>query len=101
MTTHSPWASASPWAISLPPFSNTILAPGVARPATTARPSGPIRATSKLGTIAADWPAGDGRLGAADGAGGVAELAAAAFGFPAPGLKPWSRTGQSLQLPRP
>ena len=70
MITHSPRASATLLAISLPPSSSTTLAPGAARPATTARPSGPIRATSKLGIVTASGATGEDAGGrSADGGG--------------------------------
>ena len=93
--THSPRASALARAISLPPSSSTILAPGRGA-AGDHRPSiGPMRATSKLGAITAPNGARTGADGLTDGraAGGVGRggRRRAARAGPAPAWQPVDR----------
>ncbi len=80
MITHSPRESASERAISLPPLSSTIFAPGAPRPAMTARPSAPIRATSKVGGPSGAGGSGCDSLGAPVGFAAAAAAGAGAGG---------------------
>ena len=98
MMIHSPFASARSWASSLSPSSRMILAPGWPRPAITPRPSGPIRAMSKLGMATVGGTEGGVTVcGVAastggDGAGEAGEVAAA--------LAAWPRMAGSPGSPR-